>query len=560
MGTPGIVMVSKFARPSSAAFNDYINYMDREEAVRNEHYNQFSAFTNDNDTFSTYVGDDPETLAEYVHYMANPYKTSHLFTDSHPNLDESELMKMKRTFEAATENGSVMWQDVFSFKNDWLIEHGYLDEDTHELDEQKIQDATRLAMRVMLEKEGMQASAKWTASIHYNTDNIHVHVATVEENPTRELITFFDKELKRDVTEVKGYRPRSTVKAMKRAFSNQLLGLQQERAKISELSSQIIVASRTEDGLLTLQAYSREVSKLIEALPTQKGYQKYGYAEKFGFKAPLDNLIETFIELNYPLVFNEIKERQAYVSKEEEAAFGDYKTSTENKLGTLYTRLGNALLNHVRESGMMDRPQKKSGISSSDELKELTNEVRQLGNVEQRIEDTKKVQQDRKLQKEMDSALEKILSTNRNKIEQSRSKNKVPSIPSKQVSHGSVEPQSNEKLIYSFQYLMEILEQKEDSYEKMIGQLDTGTKNFINLKRRNSSTLQSTSNRQRRPREIRVREKPMPNYEKQMAEWGKELALKRQLLKMQRVLRDETQSWMNERAYEQMINDIEYSN
>ena len=36
----------------------------------------------------------------------------------------------------------------------------------------------------MLEKENLQNSV-WSGAIHYNTDNIHIHVATVEPSPLR---------------------------------------------------------------------------------------------------------------------------------------------------------------------------------------------------------------------------------------------------------------------------------------------------------------------------------------------------------------------------------------
>ena len=40
-------------------------------------------------------------------------------------------------------------------------------------------------LNTMLEKEGL-SNAVWTASFHFNTDNIHIHIATVEPVPMRE--------------------------------------------------------------------------------------------------------------------------------------------------------------------------------------------------------------------------------------------------------------------------------------------------------------------------------------------------------------------------------------
>lgn len=360
--SPGIIMTGKFARPGSAAFQTYIDYMDRDEAVRNKAYERYSAFTNTQGTSATYEGDEEETLDGYIHYMANPVKTSRLFSADKQRLNEEDLKKMKEQFTIAAKNGSVMWQDVFSFDNQWLVQHGYLDEQTNQLNEGKIQAAIRLAMSTMLSEEGVTDSAVWTASIHYNTDNIHVHVATVEPYPTREKKKFVDAETGELLTEVKGYRSRKTIRKMKSVFANQLLGLQKERAKIDALRKVMIEGIRFDQGQEQLRNMLKDLQRVAEKLPEQSGYQKYGYAEKYGFKKDLDQVIEAFVKQNAPEIYQEILERQAFVQTEEEAAFGEGRNSTENKLHTLYTRLGNHIL---REIQALDLAPKKRLISGA---------------------------------------------------------------------------------------------------------------------------------------------------------------------------------------------------
>lgn len=153
MSSPGIIMTGKFIRPGSGAFQSYIEYLDREKAVRNEAYESYSAFTSTEGTSGVYEGDSEETLDGYIKYMANPVKTSNLFTLETNSLDEADIAELKNEFINAADNGSAMWQDVFSFRNDWLIEHGYLDAETNQLDESKLQLATRLGMNAMLKKK-----------------------------------------------------------------------------------------------------------------------------------------------------------------------------------------------------------------------------------------------------------------------------------------------------------------------------------------------------------------------------------------------------------------------
>lgn len=362
MGSPGIIMTGKFARPGSSAFQSYIDYMDREEAIRNEAYESYSAFTNKEGTNATYEGDEEETLEGYIRYMANPNKTSRLFSNDKHRLDENDVKEMKKQFTAAAKNGSAMWQDVFSFDNQWLVQHGYLDPKTNQLDEEKIHYAVRLAMTTMLEEEKMSTSAVWTASIHYNTDNIHVHVATVEPYPTRELKTFIDSETGEKVTEVKGYRSKKTIRKMKSSFANQLLGLQKERAQIDSLKKIMIEGIRSEQGKKQLHEMSQNLIRVAEKLPPQKGYQKYGYAEKFGFKQELDKVIKQYISTNYPELFQEIIQKQTEIQVEEEAAFGEGRNSSENKLNTLFTRLGNTILKEIQ---LMDLSPKRKQVNGN---------------------------------------------------------------------------------------------------------------------------------------------------------------------------------------------------
>lgn len=293
--------------------------------------------------------------------MANPVKTSRLFSADKHQLNEEDLKRMKEQFTAAAKNGSVMWQDVFSFDNQWLVQHGYLDEQTNQLKEEKIHEAIRLAMATMLTEEKMVDSAVWTASIHYNTDNIHVHVATVEPYPTREKKVFVDQETGELVTEVKGYRSRKTMRKMKSVFANQLLGLQKERAKIDVLRKVMIEGIRSDQGQEQLHDMLIDLQCVAEKLPEQKGYQKYGYAEKYGFKKELDKVIQSFIDQNFPELYQEMMDRQAYIQSEEESAFGEGRNSSENKLHTLYTRLGNHILKEIQAMDLVPKKRQVNG-------------------------------------------------------------------------------------------------------------------------------------------------------------------------------------------------------
>ena len=163
MATPGIIVSSKFIECSAKEFNSYIDYIDRKEAIRNNAYNRYSLYND---------------------YMGNPTKTTGLFNNDVDFMNEKDKENSKKLFAKAQENKSIMWQDVYSFDNHWLIKQGLYNPITKELDEEKIKRAVRKSTNYILEKDGLKDSCIWNGAIHYNTDNIHIHVAICEPNPT----------------------------------------------------------------------------------------------------------------------------------------------------------------------------------------------------------------------------------------------------------------------------------------------------------------------------------------------------------------------------------------
>ncbi len=165
--TAGCIVKTDFVTAGSKLFAGYIDYIDRETAVRNENISQYSLYTN---------------------YMDNPEKTTELFTNDSNRLSNTEKQQLKALYEKAQWNGSPMWQTVISFDNLWLEKNRMYNSEEGFLDVRSLHEYTRKAVNAMLKKEGLD-TAVWSAAIHYNTDNLHVHIATVEPTPTRPLIT-----------------------------------------------------------------------------------------------------------------------------------------------------------------------------------------------------------------------------------------------------------------------------------------------------------------------------------------------------------------------------------
>ncbi len=131
----GCIVKTKFVKASSDIFGGYIDYIDRENAVRNDAIPLYSIYSD---------------------YMDNPEKTTDLFTASSDHLNDDEKASLKKIYEKAQKNGSPMWQTVISFDNRWLEDNGLYDSSTKILNTKKLMEYARNSVNPMLKAEGLE--------------------------------------------------------------------------------------------------------------------------------------------------------------------------------------------------------------------------------------------------------------------------------------------------------------------------------------------------------------------------------------------------------------------
>ena len=314
----GIVHKRKWVKSSSEKFSSYINYIDREEAVRNYKLDEYSLFND---------------------YMGNPKKCGNLFTSDRDFLSEDESKKLKRCFSIAQENGSFMWQDVFSFDNEWLEKHGMYDRRTGALDEKRLMGAVRNSMTEMIERENFD-SLIWSASMHFNTDNIHIHIASVELNPTR-------------YTNEDGFMQYKNLYRMKSKFANTIIDRSNEQKKINDIMRNNIINGKKEISFNKDIEMKRLVTEIIKILPEDKRQWQYGYNSLHEVKPLLDELTSYYIKNykkdDFEKLINSLDDEEEYLKEvygEGEKHF--YKNYKKNKIDELYYRMGNSLLREIK--------------------------------------------------------------------------------------------------------------------------------------------------------------------------------------------------------------------
>ena len=322
--TPAIVIKSKFVTPSqrekSGNYQEFLNYMDRKDT--HAHENELLEY---------------ET---YQDYMANDEKSTGLFSSVSDSLNEKEKEYMKDLFADCQNKGSILWQDVISFDNEWLKENQIID-GTH-VDEKRLKQATRNGINAMLKKEGLLESAVWTAAIHFNTDNVHVHVATVQDSNFKE----------------RGKRKLGSLETMKSKVINNLIDKSKDYEKLNYFIREQVISKKREDDMMSLKnkIVNRDLVKqfkhIHQHLPEDKRLWKYNMNGIADTRKEIDKFTTLYIEKHFKKEFEDFKKTLDKEVENHKRLYGDSEKAEkyrDKKMTDLYTRMGNAVLNEIKE-------------------------------------------------------------------------------------------------------------------------------------------------------------------------------------------------------------------
>ncbi|GMG66732.1 MobP2 family relaxase [Tetragenococcus halophilus] len=355
-----IVVKWRFIMAGQQKFQKYIDYVDRKEAVRNQHYfHQFNGVKTDG----------------YNEYMEDPQKSSGLFTKYKNQISDTDRKKIKKIFQEAQKNDSLMWQDVVSFDTQWLIQQQLFDNKNEKLNEGKIIAAIRVAMEEQLQAENLATSAFWTGAIHYNEKHhIHVHIATIEANPTREYKTFKRKD-GTTYQARKGYRSQKNVDRFKRRVISQLLDRDESLAQVSNLIRQQITKPRAMNQLPDNEL-KYLYHKIFQQLPKDQRTWKYNMNALDSIRPLMIRFIHTYLmtyeKEDYQKLQELLKENVSFYKQIYGEGTKEYQRAQNfsvNKSEEVYTRLGNTLLREMRsltngtlKTGAKDETLNKTGI------------------------------------------------------------------------------------------------------------------------------------------------------------------------------------------------------
>lgn len=339
----GVVVVTRFCKTGSKTFSGYVDYIDREEAVRNENLHKFNLYND---------------------YMDNPEKTTGLFTSDKESLNPLEKTQLKEEFKMAEENGSLMWQTVISFDNRWLEKYGLYDSELNIVDDRKLKELAAGAIDRMLKNEGLE-NAVWSGAIHYNTDNVHIHIATVEpfpERPKKMVTVYQDKDKKiplrdaeRNIVKQEEYSGVFKGKSIQMCKKYMVDGIMQQQEQNIAINNIIrgIARYKKQNPIHSDPELREAFLELYKCMPKEGNRGLWNYnSNVMKTRQPLiDKISDMYLQKYHSEEFRDLKIKLAEQDEGYSTAYGkeNGRSFERNKIRELYERLGNAILQEVKE-------------------------------------------------------------------------------------------------------------------------------------------------------------------------------------------------------------------
>lgn len=343
-----IIKSKDFFGEKEESFVKYIQYMSREQALIHK-----GELTTIEEKELSVCRKKIDELTEENLIDVQPDKPVMIkgaFSINKDYMTKKDLEQVMTIVDSAQKNGSIFYQDVISFDNEFLIKEKLLNPETNQLNEKRIKSASSKMMDQMFKDEKLD-QGYWFASIHRNTENIHIHFGTVENKNTRKLITTEENGM--ELVAPKGKRRLDTLYNMKSTFANELVDHNQELARISFLRNDLVNEIKGNYRNKKEKYQVQLVENIYQSLPSNKLHWQYGskYLSEEA-RNKIDELTDSLISDNpkYKEYLDRTEEEGLYRKE----LYGDSKSEEKdyekNKNDDLKKRLGNALLKELKRS------------------------------------------------------------------------------------------------------------------------------------------------------------------------------------------------------------------
>lgn len=349
-----IIIKTKFRSPEeSRCFTDELEYSTQEYKQESIKGLKHEDYIENNDVDFTKVID---YSTEIYKQKTNKYikeNSNYTFSNFSNNIDKNGIEKIKKQFVEAQKNGSFLYKTYISFEDGYLEKNNIISNGV--INENLLKSTVRNSMIKMLNNENLKDYI-FLGNIHYDTDNIHCHIYTVENGtPTRKI----NYNAKTDKEKYKDAKFKIT--SFKKAKSEIHNSLNNDYENLKEIQN--IFRNKILKSDVNFQNFSKveleELQNIYNKLPENKNLWQFNNKRIKHIKPQIKTFTKNYLNKYHSDNFEKLKNILEKQEKEFTRIYGQqkhyiYKTNTSNnyknnKLEDIYSRTANKLLKELKD-------------------------------------------------------------------------------------------------------------------------------------------------------------------------------------------------------------------
>lgn len=354
--TPAVVFINAFVEPEDKRWiigdRDLTSYMERKMAFINKIEKENKKKNNDvnNNTYDllTYMSRESAFISKAINITdEKDYGNFNATIDKFTEDDCNDFRKHERQTK---QNGSPKYYGWGSFDNNFLIENGLMDIYGH-LDYKRLRSYIRKSMNALIttSKKLDNDNVYWAASVHLNTDNVHLHFSMLEYE--------MREDRRKKYPKTKNMLEPEAFDKFKTTMVNSIMKDNKMFKQLTSFQREYLLPSVKEifpKGTVDL------LGELVSKLPTDKQWQ-YNRPKMKKYQPLIDDCVMSLIKNNptafdnynkYLIKLDEAVEKLKHTygtGKEERRLYDKFKI---NHLNEFRQRSGNALLNFLKEDNL----------------------------------------------------------------------------------------------------------------------------------------------------------------------------------------------------------------
>ncbi|MBR1421911.1 MAG: hypothetical protein IJ571_00515 [Ruminococcus sp.] len=336
MGTPAVIFTNSFLYEWHIGDLDYSDYISRESS-------QIPLLKPDDD--NDYYGYMSRPQAQGSGSLDNDTEYTTIFDAKNDFLTKQQINDYRQLEIQSQKEGCPKYIPCMSFDNQFLINNGLMT--GGRVDIQKIKEVSRKAMNSLINTSDKldPTNVYWTADVHVNTGNIHVHFSLLEYH----RLVDRKKEYARkgmDMLELKAFEK------FKSTVANSII-LEKRTPELTKFKRENLIPE-----FASSVTASKEIIDLMKKLPPPKpkvGWQ-YSRRDMIPYHEDINSCIDKIILSNETLrrQFNHYKNSLQILSDQYNNFYGDrvdpdVLSYSENQMNDFYCRAGNKLLQALND-------------------------------------------------------------------------------------------------------------------------------------------------------------------------------------------------------------------